>query len=1784
MLSLMVAMALSIQSSWSQVQIIETRVNAATDDMEEYIPSTPGINTNTGGSRTVGFVDGASSDLELGVERTTARDPQLCGVRFTNLNIPKGAIITKAYIQFTVDVVDKNQSPCVLTIVGEAADNPSTFNSSAGANFALTSRPKTSSYAITTMKEWFAPADLNASGADQRTDDIRNVIQEIVNRNGWTPGNALALFLSGTGLREVHAFDGVPASAPLLHVEFTNAKSTFTSQVNGLTDDIEEYLPSITGVNTQAQIVGSVDPNSSDLELGTEQVNNGDPQLVAIRFNNITVPKGALVDNAYIQFTCDAINKNTSPCILTITGEAVDNAATFNTAPGANFTASARPKTTATVVMEMPNWTLVGAAGLAQRTANISSIINEIVTRSGWVSGNSLSIFISGTGLREAEAFESGAGIAPALFISHSIVTDVATSVVITATSNVISVSKGTLNLSASVFPIATASQVVEWSIIQTGSIAGINNLGVLNAIENGVVTVTAKAVGSSVVSNYVVSISGQDIATAITVTGASNSISTANGTLQLGYVVDPISASPSVNWLSNSPSIATVSGSGLVRALKNGVVTITGSVSGSVFSNYVITVSGQPISLISVALSAPNYLITNSGTALQFVATPTPADASTVTYQYAVSSSNVASISGSGLFIPKSNGVVTVSLTATGVGGIAIDTKVVTISGLVLPYVLFTSRINSALDDLEEFIPARAGQTNGRPVGSVDSGSSDVELGCESPGNTDPQLIGLRFTNINIPKGTKIARAYIQFTVDAIGKNTDPCNLVIRAETNDNPLTFNESLTFDLANRPKTADSVTTQMGPWTAIGQAGENQRTGDISKLIQQTIDRAGWVSGNPIALYITGTGTREADSYDGDAANAPLLVIEYGEPQTVNVRVNSNADDQEERLAGSQYAVGTLDIGSSDLELGTETANNLDPQMVGIRFTNIEIPSNAIITNAYIQFTCDATAKNTNPSNLVVKVEDSDNPLTFAENNINELTNRLKLPDSVKTSMGVWTLVGEAGINQRTTNLKSLVQKLVNLPGWVSGNAMAFYITGSGLREAESHDGDAPKAPLLVVEFVPTGQAGGIQKNITTKYPIKKNDSWSYWDKASVPGVNWTTAAFKEDTTWKFGNGPLGYGDLDILKVISFGPNTNNKFITSYFKKRFDVTLAGISDKVAINMMADDGAVVYLNGVEVAKVNLPSGTINGTTLATKNVEGLEEKVYLTFEIEKSKFIEGENVIAVEVHQVSSVTSDLRFDLQMFNSTDPTNPVGLGCGNDQNHISCFTSIIPSEKDQNVYLPETHGFQLLHKEGDVYSKGGGNTPGSFDFTGYVPENMKSSKKGVVSINHETFPGGLSMLDVRFDELQGKWLVDTSRAVSFANVVRTAANCSGGVTPWGTIMTCEETNTAGDENADGYQDLGWIVEVDAKTKKVKQYGNGVDEKLWAMGRISHENVVLKQDSLTAYYGEDEPNGNVFKFVANSKTNFSAGTLYVLKLNSGLVANEPTTTVGVWVQVPNTTKTERNTTKALAIGLGATPFNGVEDVEINPANSKIYFTAKGNNRTYRFKDNGSTVSEFETFVGGKSYKINYGGGLIYEEWGSGNDNLTFDDKGNLYVLQDGSRDHIWMVTNQHTQVAPKVELFMKTPSGSEPTGMTFTPDFKFMFMSIQSPSASNTNPQTDVKGTSVTFNKSTAIVVARKTAFDAITSTQEVNIGTEELFISPNPSDGNLNLNIKLNASGSVKYSVYDMSGALVLGQVSGFYAAGTHQLPIKIKTSGLYLVHIESNGKTFVRKAIVNP
>ncbi|MEC3876400.1 alkaline phosphatase PhoX [Chryseobacterium salviniae] len=702
----------------------------------------------------------------------------------------------------------------------------------------------------------------------------------------------------------------------------------------------------------------------------------------------------------------------------------------------------------------------------------------------------------------------------------------------------------------------------------------------------------------------------------------------------------------------------------------------------------------------------------------------------------------------------------------------------------------------------------------------------------------------------------------------------------------------------------------------------------------------------------------------------------------------------------------------------------------------------------------------------------------------------------------------------------------------------------------------------KRKLLTVAAL--AMVSGTLLNAQT-FIFNKNSSWKYNDTNTALAPQWKNANY-DVTAWPQGNGPLGYGDPVTTQ-------TSTDLITAYFTKDFTVNLNDLSSTMELGVMRDDGIVVYLNGEEVVRDNMPTGTIDFNTLSSTTIDGSAESVYNVFSIPKAKFVNGNNRISIELHNRGASSSDLRIDAYLKTTTTVT-PVTCNA----NHISCFTSIVPTAQTNKIIIPAEHKYQLILKEGDSYTEGGGLVGGLNDFTAYVAKNS-SSTNGYLSVNHETNPGGVTMAEINYNPTTKLWQLTRSRAVSFSapSLVQTIRNCSGGITPWGTIVTAEEQTTSNDVNSDGMKDYGWLVEIDPVTAQViSQNTDGSKGKLWQMGIMNHENVVINNAGTIAYYGEDGGTNKVYKYVMDTPNNLSSGNLYVLKLDQGLSGGDPITTTATWVQVPNKTKADQNNTASLANSVGGTSFNGVEDVEISPLDGKIYFTAKGLNKVYRFKDDGTTVSQVETFAGGltTNYSFDTAQGTKTEAWGDGNDNLTFDELGNLWVLQDGGKNYIWVIAPDHTQANPKVKLFASMPAGSEPTGLTFTPDHKFGFFSIQHPD-STISTDVDATGNTIDYRgKSATIVMALKNNLGTAGSLGTIEAQPENtVTVAPNPTSGVVKINSPKGLK-NISVTAYSIDGKIVFTQkYSGLNKVLDLDFTNQLNTSRVLILNIEAEG-----------
>ncbi|MBI3151310.1 MAG: cadherin repeat domain-containing protein [Chloroflexi bacterium] len=399
--------------------------------------------------------------------------------------------------------------------------------------------------------------------------------------------------------------------------------------------------------------------------------------------------------------------------------------------------------------------------------------------------------------------------------------------------------------------------------------------------------------------------------------------------------------------------------------------------------------------------------------------------------------------------------------------------------------------RIASGSDDVEE-----------GSNGSMYLDSTDLEIVYD----INVQTVGLRFTGVNIPQGAVIASAFVQFKVDETSSQS--ISLQVQGEASANAPAFINTAR-NLSSRPRTANSIAWLPSPWTNVGTRGTDQATPNLAPVIQEIVNQPGWASGNSLVLIMTGpAGKRVAEAFEGDAAGAPLLHIEYngnsaplpntptptvtivptgsaatatptstaiaplpsatptqvqattvptGGNSGVNIRIASGNDDVEEYSSGWPY------LNSTDLEL----VYDINSQVVGLRFVGVNVPKGAVITNAYVQFKVDETSSQT--ISLKIQGEANANAPAFTTKTRN-VSSRVRTTSAVTWSPAPWTKVGMISADQATPNLAPIIQEIISQSAWAPGNSLVILITGTtGKRVAKAFEGDAAGAPLLHIEY-------------------------------------------------------------------------------------------------------------------------------------------------------------------------------------------------------------------------------------------------------------------------------------------------------------------------------------------------------------------------------------------------------------------------------------------------------------------------------------------------------------------------------------------------------------------------------------------------------------------------------------------------------------------------------------------------------------------------------------------
>ena len=193
------------------------------------------------------------------------------------------------------------------------------------------------------------------------------------------------------------------------------------------------------------------------------------------------------------------------------------------------------------------------------------------------------------------------------------------------------------------------------------------------------------------------------------------------------------------------------------------------------------------------------------------------------------------------------------------------------------------------------------------------------------------------------------------------------------------------------------------------------------------------------------------------------------------------------------------------------------------------------------------------------------------------------------------------------------------------------------------------------PVKLEAKAPVGYAfeGWRRSASATNQILAYNSIWKYYDKGAQNGTNWRDLTF-DDSSWASGEGPLGYKTTGVKTTVSYGSNANQKNPTTYFRTIVSLKNSPKTDDLfLLDYQVDDGFIIYVNGREGGRVNMPSGNVNFNTFSSTYAEDVPLKGSIS--LPASLFRSGDNVIAVEVHNNSATSSDLFWAARLLTSVD-------------------------------------------------------------------------------------------------------------------------------------------------------------------------------------------------------------------------------------------------------------------------------------------------------------------------------------------------------------------------------------------------------------------------------------------------------------------------------------------------------------------------------------------------
>lgn len=345
---------------------------------------------------------------------------------------------------------------------------------------------------------------------------------------------------------------------------------------------------------------------------------------------------------------------------------------------------------------------------------------------------------------------------------------------------------------------------------------------------------------------------------------------------------------------------------------------------------------------------------------------------------------------------------------------------------------------------------------------GSVNTGTNDVVISF----STTPVTSAFRFADLNIPQGATITSAYLKFT--SAQYNIDATTISITGELVGSSDALSNATT-SISTKPQT-----TALVDWSVdndFPSGGNEVSSPDIAPVIQEIINQSSWCGNNALTILLNAQGSttasnRRVKAYDDGTGTAPQLVISYDQA-TANGCVSGSAQYQ---IADTYDNVEEATNGweSTGRELTFRDSSN---SYIGLRFTDVNIPQGATVTNAYLEFTAYDSDKK-NGATMLIRGIDSDDVSNFRNHNRNDLR------DIAKTGGVTWSIPDfRRNRTYQSVDVSSIINSIVGRSGWQAGNDLGFVLSDfNELRGAYSYKGKPSRAPRLFIEFNGNASAG------------------------------------------------------------------------------------------------------------------------------------------------------------------------------------------------------------------------------------------------------------------------------------------------------------------------------------------------------------------------------------------------------------------------------------------------------------------------------------------------------------------------------------------------------------------------------------------------------------------------------------------------------------------------------------------------------------------------------------